>query len=217
MATIRFIGDVHGKVDRYKEIVQGGANDITIQVGDFHVEYGDEVSWCSKADLPKTGMDNYIIPGNHDDWEWILKHAKDPITDAPFFYSGTLDYFSSNLHICWVAGAASVDKNHNPDWNPNEEMGMAQALQIADCYKNEWENIDVIVSHDCPYQILFDMYHSSQVEKTKTNELLQHMFDTKAPKLWVFGHHHQRFVRIIGDTTFVGLGECDYFDYTFPS
>lgn len=55
-----FIGDVHGKFNKYIDILKNNNYNISIQVGDFGIGFAD-------IEYPtELGSNNFFIRGNHD-------------------------------------------------------------------------------------------------------------------------------------------------------
>jgi hypothetical protein len=75
-----------------------------------------------------------------------------------------------------------------------------------------------MVTHTCPQEIktlvLNDKYLNPKMDKTITEVALQVMWETYQPKLWVFGHFHTRFDKLVNGTRFVCLDEFQTMDVT---
>ena len=50
-------------------------------------------------------------------------------------------------------------------------------------------------------------------QPSRTNSLLQKVFESWRPKTWLFGHHHTDWGQMIGGVQFVGLGLLSYMDF----
>ncbi len=107
-----------------------------------------------------------------------------------------------------IRGAASIDKHMRTeglDWFPDEELSMMQCdgaiSMIQQCKPR------VVLSHDCPTEVAMEMY--GRLIKSRTDQMLQACFLHHQPQLWVFGHHHFSWTKVIGGTKFVCLGELE--------
>ena len=60
--TINIIGDVHGKVDEYKDIISN--LDYSVQIGDMAFDYSDI----------KIDDHHKILLGNHDNYDFLCPH-----------------------------------------------------------------------------------------------------------------------------------------------
>lgn len=183
------IGDVHGKVNQYNEIVTN-TNDFTIQLGDF----GFKTSWDAMQGDPDK---NKVIMGNHDYYPYLYTHKH-----------SVGDYMWWNNVFC-IRGAYSVDKylrTSGIDWFEEEEIPYATQLMCYDMY------CDVkplyVVSHDCPNSIANGIWGRP---KNSTRTFLQALFDAHKPDVWVFGHHHESINIDIDGTTFVCLNELEIY------
>jgi hypothetical protein len=73
-----------------------------------------------------------------------------------------------------------------------------------------------MITHECPADIapLLNSHHSN--ERTRTNNSLQLMWEAHQPELWIFGHHHVSFDRVVKGTRFVCLAELEARDFDLP-
>ena len=116
--------------------------------------------------------------------------------------------------IFFVRGAWSIDfayRTLGRDIWENEELTQDEFERAFQMYSETKPSI--VVTHTCP-QLLddhleFDFGNGCAV-KTRTGVNLQRMFDIHKPKLWVFGHHHQEFDKIIDGCRFVCLDELTF-------
>jgi len=193
-ATI--IGDVHGKVERYKEITDNC--NFSICVGDFGFE--QEWRWHRK----NISAGNHMINmGNHD----YLPFLNDDASLENYFHFNLRSIFS-------VRGAESIDKHlrtEGLDWFPNEELTYQEGLAAVDAYVEAKPRI--VISHDCPQSILESLFKMGwSYGKSQTRQLLQAMFEAHQPEYWFFGHHHEHRDSAINGTRFICLGELETFE-----
>lgn len=183
---IRFIGDVHGKIDKLLPLVHPTAT--TIQVGDFGFGF---------VPIPELPDNLFILRGNHDNPGLMAQYPK-TLTQSGVFYTDLKTLY-------YVAGAYSVDcmeRISGVSWWPDEQLGYIDLLDAI--YYARRTEPDIIFTHDCP-----DFIYG---HKSITSSALTQLFDGWHPKLWVFGHHHQSFNQVIENTRFVGLAELEVFD-----
>lgn len=153
-----------------------------------------------------------FFKGNHDDYPFYIRdshnnHIPHPSDLGDF---GCLQVYPN---IFFVRGANSIDKNLRTagiDWFTEEELTYEQCVQCVNQYTIN--RPDIVLSHDGP-QIIVERWFGIQ-EKSRTRQLLQSMLNIHTPKVWVFGHHHQRREQLIGQTVFVCLGELETFCVT---
>jgi len=112
--------------------------------------------------------------------------------------------------IFYTRGAWSVDGSYrraiDPNsWFPREQISEHEGIQALELY--EKEKPSVVVTHDCPHIILDDINlpFSKGPITTSTGSLLDIMLQIWRPRLWIFGHHHQRVNLNYKNTNFVGL------------
>lgn len=195
--NLTIIGDVHGKISKYKEITD--KCDFSICVGDFG--FKEKWDW-HRENVWNYGLNpHYINIGNHD---WIDVLEEDRLEYA---CTGNFNYFQ-DFKIFTIRGAESIDKHlrtEGVDWFANEELNYQEQLEAFDFYVKVKPKI--VISHDCPQAIAHSLFGIPN--KSQTRQMLQAMFDEHKPDLWVFGHHHKsKDVNILG-TRFVCLAELE--------
>ena len=135
---IHFVGDVHGKIDEFLDIVNSlPKEDRIIQLGDFGFGF---------ADIPTLPKNVSFIRGNHDSPS-LARYDKNYLGDY-----GTFEI--ENTKIMYISGANSSDKENrilNVSWWSDEELLYRQLesmVELGHKYKP-----DIVVSHDCPHSI----------------------------------------------------------------
>lgn len=189
------IGDVHGKVNEYKKIIDGC--DQSICVGDFG--FKKEWDWYSdNVDFVK----HRINPGNHDYGPYLTTHVGS---------TGDWEYFS-DFDLFTIRGAKSIDQTlriEGISWFANEQLTYSEGLIVFDKYCELKPKI--VVSHDAPHSVIEHLFKYGWLDKSNTTQLLQRMFEEWQPELWVFGHHHQSKDVVINGTRFICLNELETF------
>jgi predicted phosphodiesterase len=197
MSKLTIIGDIHGKLEQYKQIIDNCEESIC--VGDFG--FKKEWDWHQTNAWMFGHKPHWINIGNHD-WLDVLNECH-----LEYGHTGNFNYFT-DYDIFTVRGADSIDKHlrtEGVDWFANEELNYLEQLEAFDFYCKVKPNI--VVSHDCPQSVMQSLF--GYPEKSQTRNMLQAMFNEHKPDLWVFGHHHQsKDVNVLG-TRFVCLNELE--------
>ena len=188
---MRFIGDVHGKFEKYLPLI----TDVTesIQVGDFGAGINP---------LPTMGAGHRFIRGNHDSPQvcaasphWI----PDNTFDGKIFYVGGAKSRDAAIR-------RAIGYEH---WD-DEEI----AYDKWDAVFNHYETCapDIVVSHDSPHEIVLRLFPQVNKERSQTSMGLQTMLNIHTPKLWIFGHYHETIDWTVGSTRFICIGELEFMD-----
>lgn len=182
------IGDCHGKIDKYIDLVIDYEGP-TLQLGDMGFNYDG----LSPLDPDK----HKFFSGNHDNMNIY--------DDCPH----ALGDFGVWNDVFYARGAWSIDQEYRTpmlDWWPREELNYSESLECLDMYSIIQPNI--IVTHDCPDFLLgSEMFDYPNRLSNNTGLLLQRMYLSHQPELWIFGHHHQTRNVLFGKTLFQCLGE----------
>jgi hypothetical protein len=215
--TIRFIGDVHGHYNRYKKIIAGVPR--SIQLGDMGVGFryfGGARHGTVEQNPPHYAMvrgNHRFIRGNHDNPETCRQHSQ-WIPDGHF-----------EDGIMFVGGAVSVDRawcTEGYNWWPEEELSPAELQRLIAFFVANRPR--VMVTHDCPEEAAgvvlnrFPIIGSAKRQTpSRTRLALQEMWAVHPPALWLFGHYHISFDRVLhggrdAGTRFIGLAELEYRD-----
>lgn len=198
---LRVIGDVHGKISDYYELIKNIK--FSICVGDFgfkpHWDWHRDLTYITKD------YDHYIVPGNHDYGPYMEK-------EPAGHFKGLGNHFHfPGLEIFTVRGANSIDKHlrvEGVDWFANEELNYEQQLAAYDAYVSHKPKI--VISHDCPQSLRSEFFNIE--DRSQTSIMLEHMYRAHQPKLWIFGHHHRHLEVRGGATEFICLNELEILD-----
>lgn len=188
---MRFIGDVHGKMNEYRKIIENCEN--SIQVGDFGAGFVP-----LPDDIPLT---NRFIRGNHDS-PYCCRLSNHWIKDG---------IWDEEKKMFFLGGAYSIDQNcRTPmiSWWPDEELNYPELFGLVSEY--EFRQPEIMITHDCPDTIRKHFFRIH--ETTRTSSALQSMFEIHKPKLWIFGHHHSFRDEVILGTRFICLAELQTMD-----
>lgn len=207
---IRVIGDVHGKINKYLDILD--KCQYSVQVGDLAFDYRflDNVdSECHKW-----------IPGNHCNYDKCFAYPHclgnfgvHELNGIEFFY------VRGEFSIDWAYRVRHQEFTGQKSWWKQEELTQEQMYQCRDYYNSV--KPEFVITHGWPRSIanifgnpsvLKDFGYEPESFTTNTQELLQTLLDDWKPKLWIGGHLHIRKETTIGETRFICLPELGYCD-----
>lgn len=201
--SLTIIGDVHGKYTQYARICK--KYPYTLQLGDLGFEYS-----ALKVNTEK----HRFFPGNHDNY------------DTYESYGGNIGDFGCDLHggvnFFFVRGAFSIDvlfrqahlqQTGQKTWWANEELSFSEMMSCYNLYTTVKPR--TVITHTAPTSIIQEIGDESIMEKfgwgggytSKTAELLEAMLEAWQPKLWVFGHFHQKWEMKTESTKFICVPE----------
>lgn len=203
-----FIGDVHGKFQRYKSLIKNQIH--TIQVGDMGVGF-------RHLQGPKTGEftqnpphyamlagGHRFIRGNHDNPEACRHHSQ-------WIEDGTVEN-----GMMFVGGAYSIDRAWRIEdytWWKDEELSIKELSDITTVYLTEKPKI--MITHDAPEEVAIELARTRinyDFVASRTRLAFQAMWSAYSPKVWVFGHWHHSFDYVLRGTRFVCLAELEMKD-----
>lgn len=225
----RIIGDVHGHYDKYCKIANRA--DYSLQVGDmgFDYRYLDRVLDSNR---------HKIIGGNHDNYTRKVCescpgesciHCKGKgyvyLHQSKHFLSDYGVYTPPDFEsIFYVRGAWSIDHAYRipgVSWWEDEEIPYKYCSEAVEVY--EQMKPEFMVTHTAPKFIIpkipFERIFGDAIHGSRTESMLQQMYDAHQPKIWVFGHWHVDWdysftnVRTGKVTRFICLAELSYKDF----
>lgn len=194
---LRIIGDVHGHSDQYVRLCKKAS--YTLQLGDNNFDY----SYMSQLNP------NYhkFFGGNHDNYDKINNQLH-CLGDFGIYH------IKDFCDIFFVRGGYSIDKWHRTEgksWWRDEELCYRQAEKALRLYQDMKPTF--VVSHECPLDILSEVIYPGKKIKTKTNQLLNEMLSFHRPKMWIFGHYHKSWNKLVDCTRFICLNELETLDF----
>jgi hypothetical protein len=206
---IRFIGDVHGRFEKYKNLIKD--TERSLQVGDFGVGFINSLTEKAHSNPPYDAMskgEHYFIRGNHDNPGACKRH--------PFWVRDGGSVFGRDDIFC-VGGAVSIDKDRRTegyDWWFDEELSYKELCSLMDIY--ELVKPKIVVSHECPDSVITRLVHEKGLFKydipCTTRKCFDNMLEIHKPDLWIHGHWHFRYQAVSKGVEFIGLGELDHID-----
>jgi hypothetical protein len=217
---ITVVGDVHGKYDKYFNIVKN--KEYSLCLGDF----GFSSSW-NKLSYSKLDPNKHkIVGGNHDDYD-LAPYVDHYLGD---FGKTIVGGFS----IFYIRGGISIDRvyrvgdelNGGPKtWWSQEELNYKQMTECEALYKKT--KPEIVISHVPPQRFIENIHgnkDNSILQKFKfhkgfcenTSLLCDRLLDIHLPSLWCSGHHHRDYIETYGGRTgqmkFVSLGELSTYE-----
>lgn len=197
---MHFIGDVHGKINKYKSLLRD--MDYSIQIGDMGIGFPG-------IELDLVHPNHKFIRGNHDSPDVCRQHSN---------YLG--DYgFIEECGIFYVGGAWSIDaafRTAGVTWWADEELSYDEFNQAAKLYYEKKPKI--MVTHEGPSSITTEIilnhspFQTKEVINNKTMLELDKMFQGYQPEIWIFGHHHVSYRKTIKGTQFICLEELETYE-----
>lgn len=196
-----FIGDVHGKYDRYKSIIKEHPN--TIQVGDMGVGFfkrnyeGELIPYANPPYDRMVESNARFIRGNHDNPSVCKRHTQ-------WIRDGHLE--GSTM---FIGGGLSIDRDYrvlNETYWEDEELNYGELNRLVDKYLEVKPR--VMVTHDCPETVAQHLFNMMKLnDPSRTRQAFESMWEQHKPELWIFGHWHDyRNTEVMG-TRFICLAE----------
>lgn len=218
-----FIGDVHGKITTYREILHNiGYQKKSLQLGDMGL--GFPGVYLHAGGVMEKG-NHMFIRGNHDNPQVCQRHPR---------YKGDYGYDAEET-LFYMSGGWSIDweyRTPGKTWWSTEELSYESLNNAYNLYIQSKPRIVATheppkliaiqmlgmqpgVHHPCPVDadlpIIKEEYqaykHQLGYHMTRTGEALQRMFEEHQPEHWVFGHWHVTTDLTIAGTEFHCLGE----------
>ena len=194
---ITLIGDVHGKYERYHNIIrEKDRHPYSVQLGDFGFNY----ETLKNVD-PKYHM---FIGGNHENY--------DKVVDVPN-YLGDYGYVVNfnGIDFFYYRGAYSIDRQYRTigvDWWEQEQLKIEDFMKARELYREI--KPDIFLAHDCP-DFMVPQYIGShaKIYENITGWALGELYKIHQPKLFIHGHYHVSKTTQYGDTKFVCLNELE--------
>ena len=204
---IKIVGDTHGKITKYVNIVKDC--DHSIQIGDLGFDY----SGLSVLDPVK----HRVIGGNHDNY---TNHGPgEPFHMQTKHFLGDYGVYEvDGRSIFFVRGGHSIDKKYRTegvDWWPEEQITYKLGVDAILSYTKA--DCPIMLAHECPVSAIdyisgLKTYDGELIRPSFTAHLLQAMFDIRQPDIFIHGHHHVDKTYHIGKTKFICLNELSHID-----
>ena len=209
MKHVLVIGDVHGKIGGYFDLLKDfterysrTGETYSLQLGDFG--FSDTYMQREKRFERSGSLDSenhLFFGGNHDDYD----HYYDTAGSLGDF--GEVPFIPNSF---FVRGAHSPDEKMRTaghDWWPEEQLDWKRSKEVVDEYIKV--KPDHVFTHDAPQSVAGRMFPEKENYNTHTGSLLDELFKAHQPKTWTFGHWHQTKSIEVKNTTFKCLGELE--------
>jgi len=200
---ILIVSDTHCYYDivnqqiEYAENVLGHSISCVIHLGDFGI-YKAQLRDYFKKKKKRFLRPLYCIDGNHEDFKSLHKLVnkyKDYFTYLPRASVHTIEGY----RFLALGGAAYMDAMIT------ERGSVITNQQINECLAVAKEDVDIIITHDCPVGIGVPsspgLEHFGDTGFPRSEELVTHF----KPKMWLFGHHHKWFHTNDSHTAYYGV------------
>lgn len=194
------IGDTHGKAMDASMYPDGA-----IQVGDFNLAGYD--SW-----KPKDGVRIAFIDGNHDQFTSIDKSGDCPQEIQPGLFYLPRGWVCGK--VMFLGGAESIDHRNR---HVGHDMFLEESISQSDFGKaiSYDKQVSVMITHTCPNFVGPQILHGAK--ETMSSEIaLTRLWEKFKPALWIFGHFHKDFDKIIDDTRFVCIPTLKSREFDLP-
>lgn len=233
------VGDVHGDYDSYLNSIKNSHTSLV--VGDVVADNDigkDKDLYLGIRHLDYTK--HRFIGGNHEPYNSEISKlvGGDINSNFQYWFKGERRRFTRLIDnylynygtweipgcesdwtrkLFYMRGAWSIDHKNRSlgnDLFEEEELTYEQGASAIDHYSKT--NPDFVVTHACPQsiqEILPLRYGGGKSLSSRTGEILQQMFEMRSPKIWVFGHYHLSFCRVINGTLFVCLDRCETLNF----
>lgn len=204
MTIVRFIGDIHGKIEKYAGIAVDAPDGKSVQIGDFGHGFFHECERDDVADFFARNEGARFIRGNHDS-------PDESKASIGWIQDGTVED-----NVMYIGGAWSIDWQRRVpgrSWWPDEELSHQELEELIEKY--EKVKPEIMITHDFPTSAAYEMFLKETNGKqflTRTGEALDAMFKIHTPKLWLAGHWHIDKTMEMCGTKFICLGELSYLD-----
>lgn len=196
---MKLIGDVHSKYGPYKKLIKD--NPGTIQVGDLGLGFRKWPHGEFSTNPPYDEMvkaDARFIRGNHDN-PFVCRNNTQCIKDGTVIDD-----------VMFIGGAYSIDWMYRVEdfnWWKDEELSQQELELLIEVYQTSKPKM--MVTHDCPTSIYHEMHSRVFDQRGRTPGAFEAMLNKHPPEVWVFGHHHVSFDKVVDGTRFVCLAELE--------
>lgn len=184
---ILLLGDVHGYINKTKEIIDFVKCDFVLQTGDLEL-YSD----FSKP--------TYFIAGNHENWNLLNAIDKGKINFINLHHIKTAEVVElrKNKEVLTLSGINGNYSSKRYGMKIQNRERHFDEEGVEKCKK--LKNIDIFLSHEAPLGIGF-VKENKDVGVKPIKEIL----DNVKPTFFFFSHHHKFFEKVIKTTKVFGL------------
>jgi hypothetical protein len=196
----RFVGDLHGKQDRFNALVYQHQDCELVALGDIGFGFHPVPEYPKRVGL---------FRGNHDNPAAARKH---PNYMGDFGYHDGLFHLGGAYSIDWAIRKRWMADGERECWWPDEELSDAELMSAVELYRDTKPYI--VATHEAPasignFLLISNGFRLEKVSSTqsRTAAALQLMFTTHQPMHWFFGHYHINWNYKVDGTMFHCLDE----------
>lgn len=210
---IYITGDRHGNfkdIDRFCSRFKTAKEDLLIVLGDAGINYFlDERDYLLKCRLSAMPITFFCIHGNHEERPENIEGYKErefmggsvyyeeEFPDILFAIDGEV-YELNGRSVLVIGGAYSVDKAYRlkigQRWFESEQPDDKTKEKVKKVLKQRKQQVDVILSHTCPYKYIPREMFLSCVDQSSvdcsTERFLDEIEEENAYQKWYCGHYH---------------------------
>lgn len=195
-------GDFHGEFAKVNQFLAKKPEvTMIIQCGDF----GYWPRYHNQSYLTSTGrketFDQYKLknkdvkivwcPGNHEDWEELMKFDGPSEIMPNVFYMprNSIMDLPDGRKVLFMGGGLSIDRQYRDmrsgafGWFIEETISQKDIMELPD------EKIDIVISHTGPNEFQIKDYHD-EYGHDPSRDALSYILNKYRPNLWYFGHMH---------------------------
>lgn len=196
------VGDVHGKIDSYLNLLHGYRDQSSVQIGDMGFGF------LPLKEFDRLPANAWFFRGNHDHPD-LARKSQHCLGDWGIREIDGVRFF-------FLSGAWSIDQAlriEGLSWWRDEELSIAELNKAVEFYADT--KPDIVLSHDGPNiatDVLMNKFtlHKDRPIPTRTGQALSAMWEIHWPKQWIFGHWHVNWKQKIGNTDFRCLAELGW-------
>lgn len=210
---IYITGDRHRNfkdIDRFCSRFKTAKEDLLIVLGDAGINYFlDERDYLLKCRLSAMPITFFCIHGNHEERPENIEGYKErefmggsvyyeeEFPDILFAIDGEV-YELNGRSVLVIGGAYSVDKAYRlkigQRWFESEQPDDKTKEKVKKVLKQRKQQVDVILSHTCPYKYIPREMFLSCVDQSSvdcsTERFLDEIEEENAYQKWYCGHYH---------------------------
>ena len=205
-------GDTHGEFKRIEEFCHEfntSKEDVLIILGDAGINYFGDSDNKLKEYLQSLPITLFCIYGNHEERPENIKSYKEVEKFSGIVYKedkypnllfskDAEIYTINNKKVLVIGGAFSINKDLmlklGYKWFKDEQPSDLIKEKVISNLKNNNNQVDIILSHTCPYKYLpHEKFHVG-VDQSTVDQSLEHFLDkieeSTDYKKWYCGHFH---------------------------
>lgn len=208
---LKIIGDVHGHLAKYIGITK--TCQYSVQIGDMAFDY---------RPIKNLNPKHHVwFKGNHDNYDCI---------DPPTCLGDYGEHVIGGIPFYFIRGAYSIDwhrriifdaANGDKSWWREEELSWVDMRACLEDYKKAKPRL--VITHDAPEflakkigkpYVLKNHGYDPDTFTTNTQQLLEACWEAHQPEVYIHGHFHTSYHRVVNNTLFIGLDELESLDIT---